>query len=221
MDAIIYCRVSTAKHEQASSLQRQKEELIELAAQSQLNIVEVIEERQSGYQVDREGVFQMLDYFSSGKANCLLIQDETRLGRGNTKTALLHQLFKLNITIFTLSHQGQLQVSESDSMVLQIVSVVEEYQRKIHNLKIKRGMKKAIEKGYNPSNNLSRIDQASGRERIDFPIKEVVRLRNNNLTFAEISSTLKGLGYNISRATVHRRYKEFISLENDKNNHIE
>ncbi|WP_226034858.1 YneB family resolvase-like protein [Aquibacillus saliphilus] len=221
MKAIIYCRVSTEKEEQSSSLKRQKQELIELANQTNIEIVDIIEEKYSGYEFDREGILKMLDYFSSQQANCLLIQDETRLGRGNTKIALLHQLNKLQISIFTLSHNGELQLSESDSMVLQIVSIVEEYQRKIHNAKIKRGMKKAIENGYNPSDNLSNRRQASGRERIEFPIKEVVRLKKNNLTFAEIANTLNGMGYTISKATVHRRYKEHLLLEYNEKNDIE
>ncbi|WP_138414675.1 YneB family resolvase-like protein [Aquibacillus sediminis] len=215
MKAIIYCRVSTNKQEQYSSLKRQRNELLELADRNSMTVIDIIEERESGYDVEREGIFQMLDTFSLKKADCLLIQDETRLGRGNAKIALLHQLNKLNVYIYTHSHSGQLQLSESDSMVLQIVSIVEEYQRKLHNAKIKRGMKKAVQNGFDPSKNLSNQDQASGRERITFPIEEVVRLRANNLTFAEIAATLRGMGYSVSKATVHRRYKEYTSLESN------
>ena len=51
-------------------------------------------------------------------------------------------------------------------MVLEIVGIVEEYQRKIHNLKIKRGMKKAVENGYRPEKNLKNQHEGTGRERI-------------------------------------------------------
>ncbi len=213
--AVIYCRVSTVKEEQETSLQRQKQELTDMAANHELNVVSIIEEQKSGYEIDREGVFQMLDLFSSKKADCLLIQDETRLGRGNTKIALFHQLNKLQIPVYSLTHRGQLELSESDSMVLQIVGIVEEYQRKIHNLKIKRGMRKAMERGYDPGKNLANQHQASGRDRIEFPIDEVVRLRGNKLTFEEIAATLKGLGYPVSKATVHRRFQEYVSLDSD------
>ncbi len=188
---------------------RQKQELLRLADKYNFDVMECIEEQVSGYEIDRDGIFKMLDYFSADKAQCLLIQDETRLGRGNTKIALFHQLQKLNISIYTAINEGELELTESDSMVLQIVGIVEEYQRKIHNMKIKRGMKKAINEGYNPKNNLANINKAPGRERIAFPIEEVVRLRSNNLTFDEITKTLNGLGYNVSKATVHRRYREF------------
>lgn len=217
MKAVIYCRVSTTKEEQATSLQRQKEELKALAEEEGMEVVEIIEEKQSGYEIEREGIFRFLDIFSAGEGDCLLIQDETRLGRGNTKIALFHQLRKMNIRIYSLSHQGELQISDSDSMVLQIVGVVEEYQRRIHNLKIKRGMKRAVEKGYDPSKNLSNQNHGPGRERIEFPIMEVVRLKSNNMTFEEIAITLRGLGYQVSKATVHRRYKEYLSLDNEEN----
>lgn len=209
MKAIIYCRVSTNKEIQQSSLKRQRVELENLAKEQGITIVTCIEEEESGYNFDRNGIFTMLDLFSTGQANCLLIQDETRLGRGNTKIALFHQLHKLNIPIYTSIHDGELQLSESDSMVLQIVGIVEEYQRKIHNAKIKRGMQKAINKGYNPGKNLSKQQSAPGRERIDIPLDEVIKLREKKLTFEEITSIINSMGYNVSKATVHRRYQEF------------
>ncbi|MBB6452825.1 DNA invertase Pin-like site-specific DNA recombinase [Salirhabdus euzebyi] len=208
--AIIYCRVSTTKEEQSTSLRRQKDELLQLAHQHQIEVVHVIEERQSGYEIERDGIFQMLELFSERQANILLIQDETRLGRGNAKIALLHQLAKLDVTIFTISHQGEIEISDSDSMVLQIVSIVEEYQRKLHNIKIKRGMKKAISNGYRPEKNLTNLQESPGRERKKFPLNEVVRLRSSGLTFTEIAATLKGMGHNVSKATIHRRYQEHL-----------
>ncbi|CQR47603.1 hypothetical protein BN1058_01930 [Paraliobacillus sp. PM-2] len=221
MRAIIYCRVSTEKEEQASSLFRQKQELTQLAQNENMDIVDVIEEKQSGYEIEREGVLNLLERCAAGEVDCILIQDETRLGRGNTKIALFHQLTKLDVKIYSLSNQGELQLSEADSMVLQIVGIVEEYQRKIHNIKIKRGIKRAMENGYKPEKNLVNRHHASGRERIDFPIEEVIKLRENKLTFGEIASTLRGLGYNVSKATVHRRYQEYVALEKEGAFHIE
>ncbi|GAA0444860.1 recombinase family protein [Lentibacillus halophilus] len=209
MTAIIYCRVSTDKSAQETSLKRQNDELTDLAARYHFTIAESIEERSSGYDINRDGIFQMLDYFSSGQADSLLIQDETRLGRGNTKIALFHQLHKMNVNIYTIQHNGRLELSESDSMVLHIVSIVEEYQRKIHNAKIKRGMRKAVNNGFNPGNNLTNRDKAPGKERKQFPMDEVVRLRENHqMTFEEIAHTLNQLGHPVSKATVNRRYQE-------------
>ncbi|MFC2946890.1 YneB family resolvase-like protein [Virgibacillus sediminis] len=209
MRAIIYCRVSTNKSEQETSLERQRQELNELAVRFGFEVIASIEDQRSGYDIDREGIFEMLDYFGEGSADCLLIQDETRLGRGNTKIALFHQLQKLEVPVYTAIHDGKLELSESDSMVLQIVGIVEEYQRKIHNAKIRRGMKKAVKEGYNPADNLSNQGKAPGRERVPFPIEEVVRLRRNKMTFEEIAKTLNNLGYPVSKATVHRRYQEY------------
>ena len=58
MNAIIYCRVSTKKTVQETSLQRQEEELRELAARFQFRVEKVIKEQASGYDVDREGIIR-------------------------------------------------------------------------------------------------------------------------------------------------------------------
>src|SRR5690625_4126060 len=211
MRAIIYCRVSTTKTTQKTSLERQKRELEQLANKQSIVIVDTILEQASGYDVDRQGIFTMLEYFTMNEANCPLIQDETRLGRGNAKIALFHELKKLNVHIYTAIHESKLQLSEADSMVLQILSAVEEYQRKIHNLKIKRGMRRAINRGYDPSENFKYSKHLAGRNRLDIPIEEIVRLREQKLTFAEITENLKLKGYSVSRATVHRRYHEYMN----------
>ncbi|WP_421384801.1 YneB family resolvase-like protein [Bacillus salacetis] len=211
MKAAIYCRVSTKKDTQETSLQRQEEELLKLAGNFNFEVIHIIKDQASGYELDREGVLELLDLMKKEEIEAVLIQDETRIGRGNAKIALLHCIMKEGAKIFSISHNGELHLSESDSMVLQIVSMVEEHQRKLHNLKIKRGMRRAVEKGYEPHKNLKNRGNGEGRERIEVPVEEIVRLRDNKLTFAEIAATLRGFGYNISKATVHRRYQEYIN----------
>ncbi|MDR4946489.1 YneB family resolvase-like protein [Neobacillus cucumis] len=213
MKAIIYCRVSTNKETQETSLQRQEEELIQLAREYGFEIETIIKEQASGYEFEREGILEVLERIKEPQVQALLIQDETRLGRGNAKIALLHCILKEGIKLYSISHSGELELSESDSMVLKIVSMVEEYQRKLHNVKIKRGMKRAVEQGYRPEKNLKNLGQSSGRDKIEVPIEQIIRLRNNDLTFAEIAATLRGFGYNISKATVHRRYQEHIESQ--------
>lgn len=210
MNAVIYCRVSTTKETQETSLRRQEEELTKLANEKGFKIVKVIREQASGYDLDRGGILELLSIIKGNQADVILIQDETRLGRGNAKIAILHCILKEGIKLFSISHSGELQLSESDSMVLNIVGMVEEYQRKLHNIKIKRGMKRAVKNGFRPEKNLSNMGVHAGRERIEVPIEEIVRLRRNDLTFSEIAATLRGFGYDISKATVHRRYKEYI-----------
>lgn len=213
--AIIYCRVSTEKQAQETSLQRQQEELLQLATEYNFEIVKVIQEKASGYDIDREGINELIHLISEEKVEVLLVQDETRMGRGHAKIALLHWLLQQNVQIYTISHQGKLQLSESDSMVLEIISIVEEYQRKIHNMKIKRGMKRAVERGYRPEKNLKNLHVNSGRDKIEVPIEEIVRLRQNKLTFADIAATLRGFGYDVSKATVHRRYQDYVNSQGD------
>ncbi|WNB90293.1 recombinase family protein [Bacillus sp. NEB1478] len=214
MKAIIYCRVSTEKEEQTTSIERQKSELLKMANQFGMEVIDSITEKASGYSLDREELLNLLDMARDGSFQCLLIQDDTRLGRGKAKMAILHQLLKYNIKVFTLSHQGEYTLTEADEMVLDIVSTVEEYQRKLHNMKIKRGMKKAVTNGFKPQKNLKNKN-LGGRDKKEVPINEIVRLKNMKLTFNDIAITLRGLGFNVSKATVHRRYQDYI--ENSDN----
>ena len=212
MKAIIYCRVSTQKSEQETSLERQEEELYEFAEKFNMEVLKVFKEKASGFDADRDGVLDLLDFIKEEDVDAVLIQDETRIGRGDAKLAFIRYILKEGCKIYSLSHNGELELSEGDSMVLKIVSTVEEFQRKIHNKKISRSMKRAVkEKGYRPQNNLTNQDQG-GREKIELPIEQIVKLREENeMTFAEIAATLRGVGhFNVSKATVHRRYQEYI-----------
>ncbi len=180
MRAIVYCRVSTNKDTQETSLKRQEEELVQLAAVHHFEVHKIIKEQASGYELERDGMLELLEAIKDQHVKAVLIQDETRLGRGNAKIAILHCILKEDIKLYSISHSGELQLSESDSMVLKIVGMVEEYQRKLHNVKIKRGMKRAIKNGYKPERNLKNIGEASGREKIEVPIEEIIRLRKTN-----------------------------------------
>ncbi|SOB94024.1 DNA invertase Pin-like site-specific DNA recombinase [Ureibacillus xyleni] len=208
--AVIYTRVSTEKNTQETSLTRQQEELSRYAEQMGYNVLAIYQDQQSGYDVEREGLLDMMDYIKEHNISALFVQDETRLGRGNARMAILHLLQKSGTTIYSLNNAGPLTLNEMDTMLLEILAIVEEYQRKIHNAKIKRGMKRAVENGYHPELNIKNRHNHEGRERIEVPIDEIVNLREKGLTFQEISSILRGLGFQVSKATVHRRYTEYI-----------
>ncbi len=206
---VIYCRVSTEKDTQEMSLLRQEEELKNLAGELGLDLVGTFKDKHSGFEIDREGLLSLLDFIRDEEVDAVLIQDETRLGRGNARMAVLHLLEKTGTAIYSRNDSGPIALNEMDTMLLEILAIVEEYQRKLHNAKIRRGMKRAVREGYHPERNLKNRGNAEGRERIEVPISEIVALRGKGLTYEEITGVLKGLGHDISKATVHRRYKEY------------
>ncbi|MFC4411024.1 recombinase family protein [Chungangia koreensis] len=207
---VIYCRVSTEKESQEVSLERQEEELKSFAGKLDLKVSKIFTDKHSGYDVEREGLLSLLEFVKSAGVDVVLVQDETRLGRGNARMAVLHLLQKSGSEVFSLNDAGPVSLNEMDTMLLNILAIVEEYQRKIHNAKIRRGMRRAVEKGYRPEKNLKLKGNPEGRERIDLPVNEIINLREKGLTFEEIASTLRGLGFQVSKATVHRRYAEII-----------
>ncbi|MEJ6950553.1 YneB family resolvase-like protein [Natronospora cellulosivora (SeqCode)] len=214
MKVAIYARVSTIKSEQESSLERQMIELKQYCKKCEYSVIDKIEEKHSGFDEDREGILSILELFKDNKIEALIIQDSTRLGRGNAKMAMIHQIQKLGGNIITLEDNGFIALNDLEKMILEILSIIEKYQQRLTNKKISRGMKKSIHEGkYDPIKNIKNRDQG-GRNRKDIPIHEIVRLRNKGLTFRDISATLRGLGYKVSKATVHRRYKEYIESKN-------
>lgn len=215
--AVAYCRVSTEKETQETSLERQREELIAYAKSKGYSQVRVFQDKASGFSVERDGLLTMLDTIKEEEIEAVFVQDETRLGRGNARIAVLHLLQKSNTIVYSNNDAGPMQLNEMDMMVLQILAIVEEYQRKMHNAKIKRGMRRAVEKGYRPELNLTNRGNYEGRDRIEVPIEEIVRLREKNgLTFKEIALTLSNLGFSVSKATVHRRYQEFKEQQTEE-----
>lgn len=209
MRAIIYARVSTENAHQETSLERQVAELTAFAEASGWQVVRIVEEQESGFHDEREGFISALDLLRRNRADCLLVQDDSRLGRGNAKLALLYQVQKYGGQVYSLEERGPLGLSELEQMVLQVLGVVEEYQRRLINRKISRGVRRAIkERGFQPEKNLANLG-GGGRSRIDAPVGEIVRLRQRGLTFHEIALTLRGMGYSVSKATVHRRYQEW------------
>ncbi|ANU17410.1 resolvase [Planococcus maritimus] len=211
--ALVYCRVSTTKDEQETSLERQEEELLSFAFEQGYLVEEVYSDQYSGYEMDREGLLEMLNQVKNEKVDAVFIQDETRLGRGHARIALLHVMKKYEVDVYTLSDHGPIALNDMDDMVLEILAVVEEYQRKIHNAKIKRGMKRAVENGYKPERNLKGKGNPDGRERLDLPVDQIVSLKASGLTFHEIAVTLQGFGYQASKATVHRRFREYQQMK--------
>lgn len=207
--AVLYCRVSTEKEAQEISLTRQEEELHKLALDLNFIALETFSDQHSGYDMERDGLLDLLDFVRDEKVDAVLVQDETRLGRGNARMAILHLLMKTGTEIYSNHESGPISFNEMDTMLLEILALVEEYQRKIHNAKIKRGMRRAVKNGYRPQRNLKNRGNAEGRERIEVPISEIVALREKELTFDEITSVLNGLGHDVSKATVHRRFREY------------
>ena len=145
--AFIYCRVSTDKEAQETSLDRQEEELLKFAFEQGYLVERIFRDQHSGYEMDRDGLLEMLNSIKTEKLDAVFVQDETRLGRGHARIALLHVMKKYGVEVYTLSDKGQIALNDMDDMVLEILAIVEEYQRKIHNAKIKRGMRRAVENG--------------------------------------------------------------------------
>ncbi|MFD1407710.1 recombinase family protein [Kroppenstedtia eburnea] len=208
MKGILYARVSTRRMEQESSLDRQVEALTAWARRLGVEVVETITEQHSGFDLDRDGLYRLLDAIREKRVEAVLVQDDSRLGRGDAKLAIIHQLTRADCKIYSLQSGGELELEAGESTVLDIMARVEELQRRWMRQKISWGMRRAVREGYNPAKNLKNRGQG-GRSRKDVPVEQIVALKEKKLTFEEVAATLQGFGYDVSRATVHRRYREW------------
>ena len=77
----LFMRVCTTKSAR-NIIITSKDELLHLAERYQMNVTKVIEEQASGYTIERDGILEVLDTIRDEQIDVLLIQDETRLGRG-------------------------------------------------------------------------------------------------------------------------------------------
>ena len=147
------------------------------------------------------------------------IQDETRIGSGNAKIALLHCIYERRSQCFIVFHiMGNYSYLKLIRWYYKLSEWLKNIKGSLHNVKIKRGMKRALITGYKPQKNLKNKGKNAGRDRIEAPIEEIIRLRQNRLPFSDIAATLRGFGYSISKATVHRRYQEFVEEQEEKAN---
>lgn len=72
-------------------------------------------------------------------AGAVLVQDDTRLGAGEAKLAMIHQLTRTDCQIFSLQSEGELKLEAGESKVLKVVTQVVELQRKWMGQKISQG----------------------------------------------------------------------------------
>jgi DNA invertase Pin-like site-specific DNA recombinase len=120
MKVVIYCRVSTEKEAQDSSIERQRMELSKVAYQKGFDVVDIVSEKESGYDVDREGMLTVLDYVTCDTVDAVLVTDDTRIGRVNAKIAILHTFKKHGVRLMTLDSDGEYQIADAEAMVLEM-----------------------------------------------------------------------------------------------------
>ncbi|QKG84437.1 recombinase family protein [Kroppenstedtia pulmonis] len=211
MKGIIYVRNDHDQPEQNAAL----EKLQEFAEGMAYQIENIIVESYNVTELERPGLFRLFDMVQSQNIQAVFTRSGSCLGQGETKLATVHQLHRLGCMIYTLESQGEILVEADESAVLYMMEKVDRLQRNWRARKISKGIQKAIkEKGFNPAHNLKNRGMG-GRSKKKVPVEDIIALKEKNLTFEEIAATLQGWGYEVSRATVHRRYREW-SQEKDR-----
>lgn len=80
--ALIYLRVSSEEQAKGYSLQTQLQQCREYAAQNSYTVLSVIEDRQTGEELDRPGLTALFDFVAAHTVNAIIACDPDRLSRG-------------------------------------------------------------------------------------------------------------------------------------------
>ncbi|SMO57106.1 YneB family resolvase-like protein [Melghirimyces algeriensis] len=211
MKGIIYARVSIPQTKKEMDIEEQVKVLKNWSNILSCKVQEVITERHSGFDLDRKGLFRLLDWVRKKEIEAVLVPNDTCLGKGEAKLAVIHQLFQSGCDIYSFQSGGKLELRADEWTMLSLLSKSDELRKNWKRYKISQGMRRAIsEKDYSPQMNLANRGRGK-RTKKSIPIEHIVSLKEKKLTFEEIAATLQGWGYHISRSTVHRRYREWIA----------
>ncbi len=177
----IYCRVSTS----GQDCQRQRRELEDFAARSNMEVVGVFEETASGAKNDREQRAKVIDMARKRHIDSVLVTELSRWGR-STQDLLqtLEDLSKWNVNILALNGQ-QLDIkSAMGKMLLTVLSAVSEFERDLIKERVRSGLANAQAKG-------KKLGRQHGQNPSDKYAGRVVVMLNNRQSIRSIASELQ------------------------------
>lgn len=65
-----------------------------IVVENGMEVVKVIFEKVSGYEIDWDGVFELFDEIKNLGIDVILVQDEIRFGWGNVKIVLFYCIYR-------------------------------------------------------------------------------------------------------------------------------
>jgi len=187
----IYCRCSTAYQ----NLDIQINDLTKYAELREFNIVKIFQEEAiSGTKRSRPELDQMMTLARKRKIDFVLIWKLDRLGRNTSHLLnLIDEFESLNVALISYKETIDLSTPLGRAMVT-ILSALSAFERETLRERVIAGIENAKRKG-----------KELGRPRLKCG-EEVIRLRNEGLTYNQISTILKishGSITNLLRKKVH------------------
>lgn len=135
---IAYCRVSTITQEEGRSLEFQIKKCQDFCELNGYNLIEVIEDVESGGNDKREGFLLLLDKIKNRDFDILIVYESSRISRVTlTMLNFVLELQKSNIHFISISQPELNTTTPTGMLFFQIQATLSEYERKQISVRVK------------------------------------------------------------------------------------
>lgn len=219
--AVGYTRLS---QESDTSIERQKRHIRAYADEHGLTLQRIYDdgERASGFETEsREEYQQLRERVRSGEVGVVIVNDKRRLARDFDETMrLVLDARQEDVEIHTYQ-DGQLDVSDPMQAAVEVLQAASEHESKLKEIeRAREAVQERIDRGYDHGRprfgmtyNEDKTKQVPGE---DFDkVMEILRLRREGATYAEIADELDGVSSSTAQRVVDRSewYIERTKLE--------
>jgi DNA invertase Pin-like site-specific DNA recombinase len=194
--AIIYCRVSTQEQKDGYSLRQQEEALRKWCEDNGYDVLEVIQDVDSGSHLERPGLDRVRDLVDSGVVDWVVAQDLDRIARDNIYVGLLKKEFDRKSTrLYALNQRsdGSAEGELSDT----ILGAVAAFERQMITRRTTRGRLQKAKEGKVPNVANYGFDNEDGRYVINDNMEVIHFLFNaiaNHESLYSVAKTLNKRG---------------------------
>ena len=138
LKAVAYCRVSTIVQEEGRSLEFQVKKCQDFCELKGYDLIEVIEDVESGGNDKREGFLLLLDKIKNKEFNVLVVYESSRISRVTlTMLNFVLELQKSNIHFVSISQPELNTTTPTGMLFFQIQATLSEYERSQISLRVK------------------------------------------------------------------------------------
>jgi len=211
MRAIGYCRVSTDKQsEKGVSLEAQTEKIRAMAVVHGFELIEVVEDGESGKSLNRPGMQRVLEMVRRREVGAVIIAKLDRLTRSVKDLCELLELFEHREVALISVAESLDTSSAAGRLVINIMAAVSQWEREAIGERTRDALQHKwgqgervgnIAFGYRLAPDGKHVEPDTGEQAV---LGEIRRLRGSGVSLRRIAAALNGRALKTRRGTVWR-----------------
>lgn len=152
IEYIVYCRKSSEQEDrQVLSIESQRNELLAVAKQEKLKVIEVLEESHSAKKLDRPVFAEIVKKIQNGHANGLLVWNASRISRNSIDTGRIVYLMDEEKLLEVKTHSQIFRNTPNDKFLLALFCNQAKLENDNKGEDVKRGLKTKAGLGMYPA----------------------------------------------------------------------